>query len=157
MKLPWISREHHLEVVAAKDALIVSLEAQNAVLAERLAEPVSVSVSLPENFAMVQPALVRRRKENAPSPAAHKQPQEVDWANVDANNPFVMAELASQEFGRMLSPIELSQWTMRVRSQIAAAKEQIGRTPKIGSVGLLETSITVPPDVIAKIEAAERA
>lgn len=93
-----------MEVIAAKDALIASLEAQNAVLAERLAEPVAVSVSLPENFAMVQPAVVRHRKENAPSPVTRKNSPEVDWANVDPNNPFVMAELAAQEFGRMLGP-----------------------------------------------------
>lgn len=161
MKLPWISREHHQEVIAAKDALIASLEVQNAVLAERLAEPVAVSVTLPETFAMVQPALVRRRKENAPSPTAHKEPTEVDWANVDANNPFIMAELASQEFGRMLTPIELSMWTQRVRNQISVAQEQSRRTPQIGSVGLLETkppsSRPVPPEILAKIAEAERA
>ena len=156
MHLPWISREHHIEVVAAKDALIASLEEQNAVLAERLAEPVSVSVNLPENFAMVQPAVVRRRKESAPSPVQHKEPVEVDWANVNPDNPFIMAELAAQEFGRMLSPIELADWTRRVRQQIVAAKEQAGRTPKVGTVGTLETK-PVPPEIIAKIEAAERA
>jgi hypothetical protein len=145
-----------MEVVAAKDALIASLEAQNAVLAERLAEPVAVSVSLPENFAMVQPAVVRHRKENAPSPVTRKNAPEVDWANVDPNNPFVMAELAAQEFGRMLGPIELDQWTHRVRSQISSAQEQLGRTPKIGTVGTLETK-PVPPEILAKIEAAERA
>jgi len=160
VKLPWISREHHQEVVAAKDALILSLEAQNAVLAERLAEPVSVSVNLPENFALVQPAVVRHRKANAPSPAVHKEPQEVDWANVDPNNPFVMAELAAQEFGRQLTPIELSQWVQRVRGQISRAQEVAGRTPQIGTVGTLETkqpTKPVPPEILARIEQAERA
>lgn len=160
MKLPWISREHHQEVIAAKDALIASLETQNAVLVKRLAEPVSVSVQLPENFALVQPALVRRRKEGLPSPVPRKEAPEVDWANVDADNPFIMAELAAQEFGRMLSPIELSDWMLRVRRQINAAKEQAGRTPQIGTVGTLETAQPtkpVPPEILAKIEAAEGA
>ena len=160
MNLPWISREHHKEVVAAKDALIASLEAQNAVLAERLAEPVAVTVKLPENFAMVQPAVVRHRKESAPSPAPRREPQEVDWANVDPDNPFIMAELAAQEFGRMLSPIELADWTRRVRRQITAAKEQNSRTPQIGTVGLMETSQPakpVPPQILAQIAAAEGA
>ena len=158
MKLPWISREHHLEVVAAKDALIASLEVQNAILAKRIAEPLSVAVQLPENFALVQPAIVRRRKENQPSPDARKTAPEVDWANVDANNPFIMAELAAQEFGRMLAPIELEQWTVRVRHQIAAAKEQAGKTPQIGTVGMLETKQPVkpvPPEILAKIAEAE--
>ena len=156
MKLPWISREHHQEVVVAKDALIASLEVQNAVLAKRLSDPFSVTVQLPENFALVQPAVVRRRKENQPSPAARKDVPEVDWANVDANNSFTMAELAAQEFGRMLSPIELSAWTQRVRRQIAAAKEQVSRTPQTGTVCLLETK-PVPPEILAKIAAAEGA
>jgi hypothetical protein len=156
VKLPWISREHHLEVVAAKDALILLLEAQNAVLAERLAEPISVSVNLPENFAMVQPAVVRRRKDGAPSPVTHRETPEVDWVNVDPDNPFIMAELAAQEFGRMLSPIELSDWTQRVRRRIIDAQEHLSRTPKIGTVGTLETK-QVPPEILAKIKEAERA
>ena len=156
MKLPWISREHHREVVAAKDALILSLEAQNAVLAERLAEPVAVSVQMPENFALLQPAIVKRKKDQPAGLDSRKTAPEVDWANVDPNNPFVMAELAAQEFGRMLGPIELDQWTHRVRSQISGAQEQLGRTPKIGTVGTLDTK-PVPPEILAKIEAAERA
>jgi hypothetical protein len=71
-----------------------------------------------------------------------------------------MAELAAQEYGRMLSPIELADWTMRVRRQIDAAKEQAGRTPQIGTVGTLETKSpakSVPPEILAEIERAERA
>lgn len=159
MRLPWISREHHQEVLAAKDALILSLEAQNAVLAERLAEPVAVTVQLPENFTMVQPAVVRHRKKESLSPDSRKDAPEVDWANVDANNPYLMAQLAAQEFGRMLAPIELADWTTRVRRQIQAAKEQEIRTPKIPNVGVLETHAPareVPARVLEAIAAAER-
>jgi hypothetical protein len=151
VKLPWISREHHLEVVAAKNALILSLEAQNAVLAERLAEPVAVSVKLPENFAMVQPAVVRRRKADAPSPDAVKEAPEIDWSTVDPDNAATMAMLAVQEFGRMVGPVELDQWARRVKLQIAASKMGGGRTPQIGSVGK-----PIPPEILAEIEAAER-
>lgn len=156
MHLPWISREHHREVIAAKDALIESLQAQNAVLAERLAEPIAVSATLPENFALLQPAIVRRKKENAPSPEPRKEVPEVDWANVDANNPYVMAQLASQEFSRILSPIELMEWTQRVKRQIAAAKDQNIRTPRIPVVGTLQTK-EVPAHILEVIEQAERA
>jgi hypothetical protein len=148
-----------MEVIAAKDALIASLEVQNAVLAKRLAEPVSVSVQLPENFAMVQPAVVRHRKETASSPTPRREVPEVDWSSVDPDNLFIMAELAAQEYGRMLSPIELAEWTRRVRRQINAAKEQAIRTPQIPTVGTLETKLPqkpVPPEILAKIEAAER-
>lgn len=156
MKWPWISREHHLEVVAAKDALIASLEVQNAVLAERLAEPVAVTVQMPENFTLLQPAVVRRKKEPATGLDSHKEAPEVDWANVNANNPFIMAELASREYGRLLSPIELAEWTARVRRQIKAAKDQGIRTPQIPQVGMLETKPReVPAHIAEMIEKAE--
>lgn len=151
---PWISREHHQAVIAAKDALIRSLETQNAVLAERLAEPIAVSVQMPENFALLQPAIVKRKKEAAAGHEAPKEPLEVDWANVDANNPFVMAELAAREFGRMLSPVELADWTRRVRHQIRAAKDQSVRTPQIPQVGTLATK-QVPAHIAEMIDKAE--
>ena len=150
----FISREHHVEVVAAKDALIQSLEVQIAVLAEHLAEPVAVTVQLPENFAMVQPAVVRRRQDpSKPNPS--KGAKEVDWANVDVNNNFLMAELAAQEYGRMLSPVELADWMTRVRRQVAFAAQQAGRTREIPNVGTLETK-PVPEHIKAKIAEAER-
>ena len=154
MRFPWISREHHQEVVAAKDALIASLEVQNAILAERLAEPVAVTVQMPENFALLQPAIVKRRKDSTTAPEPHKEAPEVDWANVDPDNPFVMAQLAAQEYGRMVSPIELAEWTARVRRQIRAAKDQGIRTPQIPQVGTLETK-QVPAHIAEMIERAE--
>jgi hypothetical protein len=157
MQLPWISREHHKEVIAAKDALIQSLEAQNAVLAERLAEPVAVSVTLPENFAVLQPAIVRHKKHQDPkSPADHKDAKEVDWANVDPSNNYLMAQLCAQEYGRMVSPIELAEWTQRVRRQIWEAKQQGIRTPEIPVVGTLETK-QPPAHIVAMIDQAEKA
>ena len=156
MRLPFISREHHAEVVAAKDALIQSLEAQNAVLAERLAEPVAVTVKLPEDFALVQPAAVRRKRPQDPSqPNPRKEAAEVDWANVDTQNHFLMAELAAQEYGRMLSPVELADWMTRVRRQVSMATQQAGRTREIPTVGTLETK-PVPEHIRAKIAEAER-
>lgn len=156
MRFPFISREHHAEVVAAKNALIQSLEAQNAVLAERLAEPIAVTVKLPEDFALVQPALVRRKREQDPSkPATRKEAKEIDWANVDTSNRLLMAELAAQEYGRMLSPVELADWLQRVVRQVAHAKQQNIRTPEIPTVGTLESK-PVPEHILEQIEAAER-
>lgn len=151
-----ISREHHEEVIAAKDALIQSLEAQNAVLAERLAEPVAVSVTMPSDFTLLQPALVKRRKPEETAPVSRKDAPEVDWATVDPNNLGLMAQLAAQEYGRMLSPIELGDWMTRVRRQISAAKDQNLKTPQIPSVGFLETK-PVPAHVLRAIEEAETA
>ena len=146
-----ISREHHAEVVAAKDALIRSLEVQNAVLAERLAEPVVVTVKLPEDFAMVQPAVLRRKRQQD-SETPRREVREVDWANVDISNPILMADLASQEFGRMLSPIELSDWVKRVARQVVIAKQGGSGIP---TMPMSETT-AVPPHILEKIAAAER-
>lgn len=154
MRAPWISREHHTEVIAAKDALILSLEAQNAILAERLAEPVAVSVSLPENFAVVQPAVVRHKKPHTASPDPRKEVPEVDWANVDPNNSYLMAQLAAQEYGRQLGPIELSEWVQRVKRQVAAAKDENLRNPHLPVAGTLQTK--EPPERIKRlVEQAE--
>lgn len=151
-----ISQEHHDEVVAAKDALIRSLETQNAVLAERLAEPVAVTVELPETFAMIQPAVVRRKRpQDTENPNSHKEPKEIDWANVDTSNQFLMAELAAQEFGRMLSPVELADWLNRVKRQVAHAKQQGIRTPEIPNTGTLDTTL-VPEHIKVRIAEAER-
>lgn len=160
--LPWVSREHHQDVIAAKDALIRSLEVQNVMLLQRLDEPISVSVQMPENFTLLQPAIVKRRKDAAAGPESRKDIREVDWAKVDADNPFVMAELASREFGRLLSPIELADWTRRVRHQIRAAKDQGIRTPEIPNVGTLETGVNsgaraVPTHIAEMIDRAESA
>ena len=157
MKLPWISRDHHSEVIAAKDALILSLETQNAVLAERLCEPISVKVEMPENLALLQPAVFRRKKgENQTGPAASgKQSPEVDWANVDESNNVLMAQLAAEEFGRMATPVELADWRRRVHRQIAEAKSQVNRTPVVPAVGMLETR-QPPAHILKAIEEAER-
>ena len=155
--LPWISREHHQAVIACKDALIRSLEVQNAVLVERLAEPIAVTVQMPENFALLQPAVMRRKKEGAAGPQPRKEAPEVDWASVDPDNPYIMAQLAAQEYGRMLGPAELADWTLRVRRQIKAAKDQNIRTPKIPQIGTLETKqAAVPAHILSAIEEAER-
>lgn len=156
MQLPWISREHHKEVIAAKDALIESLEAQNAVLAERLAEPVAVTATLSDNFVLVQPAVVRHKKPHeVKGPDSRKDAAEIDWANVDPSNNYLMAQLCAQEYGRMVSPLELSDWTQRVRRQIWEAKQQGIRTPEIPVVGTLETK-QPPPHIVAMVEQAEK-
>ena len=65
-----------------------------------------------------------------------------------------MAELAAREFGRMLSPVELADWTRRVRHQIRAAKDQSVRTPQIPQVGTLATK-QVPAHIAEMIDKAE--
>lgn len=153
----WISREHHEEVVAGKDALIRSLEVQNVILAARLAEPIAVTVELPEDFAVIQPAFIRRKR---PKPEgeipAERAP--VDWANVDENDLVRIAELAAAELGSGATPYAKAQCVGRIRASIRRAKlNRRTHSQASGSVGVIEhPEPTVPAHVAAMIEEAER-
>jgi len=153
VKLPWISREHHHEVVAAKDALILSLEAHNAVLAERLEKPIAVTVHLPKDFAMVQPAVVRHKQKHTESPAPTNEVPPIDWATVNPGDNFQMAQLAAQELGQMVSGVQLDEWLRMVRRKIAIAKSS--GSPGLGTVGTVG-SPQVPEHILTKIAEAER-
>jgi hypothetical protein len=156
MSLPWISRGHHAEVIAAKDALIRSLEAQIDTLEKKLEQPVKVTVEMPPDFALLQPAIVRRKRAEASGQAEPSKPaREVDWANVDPSNNYLMAQLAAEEHGRQLGPVELAEWVQRVHRQIAAAKNQQIRTPKIPVVGTLQTGNDAPAHIREMVERAE--
>lgn len=157
-KLPWISREHHFEVIAAKDALISTLKAQNAILAARLAEPIAVTVEMPKDFALLQPAVMRRRK---PDEAPRKTDVDVDWANVDENNKEQIAKIAADELGGMVSPVVLAQTVARIRRQVRDAKREkvlnAMRSATVGTVGTpTEPENYVPSAVRDLIESAER-
>ena len=156
MHWPWISREMHEQVVSAKDALIRLLEAQNAVLAVRLEEPIAVTVRLPENFAMVQPAIVRRKQPQDPESPAKRV--ETDWASVDENDPVQIAEIAAQELGPGYTPYQLSQCVARIKFHARTAKaERAMRSQERGTVGVIQSEEPHVPERIQKIiEDAER-
>lgn len=85
-RLPWVSRHDHDAVVAAKDELIAYQRQLISDLREMLARPVAVTVTLPEDFAVIQPAIVRtpRKREVDQRTAAF---QKIDWAEIDEKNP----------------------------------------------------------------------
>ena len=136
--IPWISREHHEAVVAGKDALIRSLEVQNAVLAERLAEPVKVTVEFPKRAASVKTAdnISPAAKERVKKP---KPLQEIDYSTLDERDPVQMARLALEEFGGKLPPAHvLGRWYSQVRMQTLYAKRkkqaQVDQTGNVGTI-----------------------
>lgn len=167
---PWISREHHEAVIAGKDALIRSLECQNAVLAERLAEPVKVTVEFPERLSAPK----------APeSPAKEKMPRkakalpEIDFATLDERDPIQMSALAAQEFGDKLpSPYILQRWYSQVRAQIQYSRrkrqQQADQTGSVGTIIVDPEQVSaagpaapppptnVPAHILQLVEAAER-
>ena len=166
MEWPWVSREHHREVIAAKDALIAMLEAQNAILAVRLEEPIKVSVNMPDDLMMMQPAVVRRRRQDQDEKPVQKP---IDWGNLDENDPAVLAKLAADELGRPVTPYILSQTIGRIKAQIRTAKiERKRNSGEKGQAGTISRSALtemeavaqgaeyVPADIRKLVESAER-
>jgi hypothetical protein len=142
--LPWISREHHESVVAAKNDLIRSLEAQNAVLAERLAEPVNVKVEFPKKLANSRPSESPAGREKSPKEPKTKKAAEIDYSTLNEKDAGQMAALALDEFGGKIPPPHiLGRWYGQVRMQILYGKRKRQQnSDQTGSVG----TIVVNPD-----------
>jgi len=139
--LPWVSREHHTDVVAAKDRLIASLEAQNAVLAERLAEPVAVTVTLPKDFAVLQPAVVQRPATRGKKRADAAEP--VNYADMDETNHAQLAATVITQLGsraKTANNWERRQILSSLIIQIRAAKAARLRDQINAEVGWMEGS-----------------
>lgn len=166
MRWPWIGREHHEEVVSAKNAQIRWQQETIAALEARIAAPVAVTVKLPDDFAMVSPAIVAsRRAKAAVDPNRKAKIEEPDWANLDENNESDLAKAAAWELGgSATNAYQLAQTIGRIKQQIIRSKLQRNRrTMEEGSVGTItapEPGFSGPrPDVIPesiakRIEAA---
>lgn len=170
MGFSWVSRGQYDAVLAAKDEIIAVLKAQIAVLDQRMSTPISVSVNLPEGFAVQMPAVVGRRPKrqqdtNAPSPAGVK---EVDWANVDPNDNEALARIAADELGTVVAPHILAQTVARIRTNIRTARAQkLRQSLTEGKVGTVSRPLTeeeaieqgseyVPSEIRKLVESAER-
>jgi hypothetical protein len=165
----WVSRGQYDAVLAAKDELIQSLKEEKAALVARLAAPISVSVSLPEGFAVQMPAVVGRRPKRQDKESAHSpNAKEIDWANVNENDNEAIARIAAQELGTAVPPHVLSQTVARIKSQIRNAKaEKFRRSLQEGKVGTQSRPATeeeaiaqgpayVPEEIRRLVESAER-
>ena len=161
MLWPWISREHHIAIVAAMNRTIALLEAQNAILAVRLEQPTPVTVKV--EFPPAGHAPPRRRIPESADMTIPKGP--VDWAAVDENNPLVMAKLAMEEFGGPVAPHILASWKDRVTRNIRDArneKKRAGRREAVSSSTIPpnflrpEAAPHVPQHILDTIEAAEK-
>jgi hypothetical protein len=152
---PWIGREHHEEVVGAKNAQIRWQQETIAALEARLAAPVSVTVKLPDDFAMVTPAIVshRRRKPVEDAGGARKEEEPIDWANLDENNPEDLARVAAREIGGKTTPYVLAQTVARIKTNIVREKLQRNRrtleSSSVGTIPSAEPGIPSPhPDYV---------
>jgi hypothetical protein len=170
MRFPWVSREQHTAVVAAKDEIIAVLKEQITSLDNRLSAPIAVSVNLPEGFAVQMPAVVGRRTkrlqdQNAQSPAGVK---EVDWANVNENDNEAVARIAAQELGEVVPPHVLARTVAQIKMNIRSARaDKLRKALTEGKVGTVSRPLTeeeaieqgekyVPADIRKLVESAER-
>jgi hypothetical protein len=152
-KLPWISRDHHADVVRGKDEVIAVLQAQNEALCAKLAEPampVAVTVKLPEDFAVIQPAFIRKKRE---ARAGEPEKKLVDLSLIDENDERALALYAASEVGHPLDPYALTTYITRLKTQIIRAKQARRSREQ------QETPVGTPPApqvVIDRINAAAR-
>lgn len=154
----------HDAVLAERERVIVALRAQIHSLEMRLDKPIAVNVSLPKDFAVLQPAVVskpRKRKQQDPDiPAAP-----FDLSVVDESDDRTIAGLVLAKYGRRASnSYELRQWVNGIKTEIRAAKAQKIRNrltePVEEVVAQLELddvdTANVPPHILEKIAEAER-
>lgn len=141
MRWPWIGREHHEEVVAAKNAQLRWQQETIAALEARIAAPVEVTVKLPDDFAVIQPAVLRtRRTPDSTKPAKPKE-NEPDWVNLDENDPAALAKAAAWELGGPTNPYVLAQTIKQIKTNIVRAKtERNRRTLESSSVGTIPST-----------------
>lgn len=121
LRWPWISREHHAEVVAAKDCLIESLKLQLAAVME---QPKNIAVALPKDFAVIQQAIVQK-----PGSRRKKEPEQppIDYAEVDETNLHQIGALVAHELGprfKTANPWEKRQVLSSLIVRIKSAKAE---------------------------------
>lgn len=176
MRLPFVSREMHVAVCSEKDRLIAALRDRIDSLERRIDKPIAVTVALPKDFAVLQPALVSRpgKRKKAlddtgdPLPAAPN----IDLADLDENDERTLATVAVAKLGRRAhNAYELKQIIRGIQVEIRAAKASRRRNrqkeeqePEIQTVELqkgidlddpdLDLN-KVPTHILEKIAAAE--
>lgn len=124
MRLPWVSREMHDAVLAERERVIVALRVQIAMLEKRFERPTAVTVTLPKDFAVLQPALIHKpsRKKRLDGEVLPAAPN-IDLADLDENDEKTLATVAVSKFGRRASNTwELAQWIRGIKIEISAAK-----------------------------------
>lgn len=161
---PWVSRRVFLAVLEAKNEVIASQREHIKELREILARPVAVTVTLPKDFAVVQPALVSDR-----SKRAKKKQQDaigkIDLAEIDLNDPVQLATLVNYELGERAQ--SANRWERRqvlrgLLVRIRAAKDEKLRQRSIAADSKLPASLpddqaaSVPQHIREMVESAER-
>jgi hypothetical protein len=151
LRWPWITREHHAEVVEAYEAHLRSLENQINVLQRKLdapQTPLAVTVKLPDDFAVERTAIVRRTigAENHVNTKNSEQAKPIDYTTIDENNPAHIAELAARELGPRATPYAVAAVVRRIKTQIRMAKEQ--KAIKLREMGVMHQGVAPSTRVV---------
>ena len=160
MRFPWISREHHEDVVAALKAHIRLFEEQNLALLTRLDAPVNVKVELPELLNVPQQLMRRPKRTRQGDGETPERP--FDWSLVDVNDDSQMAILAIKELGGPASPYVLAQTVDRIKRHVHSAKQkkalEILQNGQVGTIEVPTPKVEDPekhvPDHIRDLVAA---
>jgi hypothetical protein len=162
----FVSREHHSDVCAGYERVIVALRAQIAMLEKRLEQPIPVTVVLPKDFAVIAPAVVqnqRRKKKQQDADVLPAAPT-YNLADLDENDNLTLTTVALAKYGRRHhNAYELSQWVRGIKTEILAAKaakrrreQQEANEPAPKMEELQADSTVAPAHIVALVEEAER-
>lgn len=124
--LPWVGREMHLAVIAAKNEVISNLQRNVACLEEQLKKPVPVNVNVEMPTVQVPAPAFHRRKDRGAAPApADEAP--IDWSLVNENDNEQIAKLAHRELGGSYTPYMLAQCVSRIKRNVYMARQAKAR------------------------------
>jgi hypothetical protein len=177
MSFPWVSREMHDAVLAERERVIVALRAQIAMLEKRLLDPIPVTVTLPKDFAVIQPAVVqsptrKKKKKDRGEDSLTAAASHVDLASLDENDTHTLMVIAVGKNGRRAAnEFEMRQWVRTLKVEIQAAKAAKRRRESLEQDEPAEKQIElqagddldapvddahIPAHIREQIEAAER-
>src|ERR1019366_9247164 len=118
----------HLAVCSEKDWHIAALRDRIDSLEERLKAPIAVTVTLPKDFAVLQPAVVSNKRKAKPQDPDQPAPLTVNYADCDEKDNVQIAALAVAKYGRgPHNTYELNLWVSGIKTEIRAAKSALRR------------------------------
>jgi hypothetical protein len=138
MRWPWVSRSTYCAVLEAKNEVILYQREHIRELRELLTRPISVTVKLPDDFAVLQPAFIRARSgEKRVKP--EKSLPTINWEELDPDNNAQIAEIAARELGPGPHNVfVLSRKVADIQRHIRQARVQRkSRSVEAGTVGTL--------------------
>lgn len=144
---PWVSRGAFEAMLDAKNEVIRYQRERIKELEQRPPAPAAITVQLPPELMVEQPAQVRRK----PREEREEKPR-IDYANLDENDPHTLAYLAKEQLGTRFNSYQLRQAVHQIRTQIVAARAARERPREVEP----ESNEEVPDRIRQMLDAAVR-